>query len=186
MSIMDMFRTAKQPEPMAGSKQQEDAAAKKAADDAAAAEAAKKSQAPESPLDKFSGVFNTDGKDESAGPMFNIDPAKLTEQASKTNFVGSIPPEVMAKIAAGGEEGAKAAMSAVNHVAQTSYAQSTLVAAKLVEAALEKQGKHYEEVVIPQLVKNLGVQQSLQDNNPALNHPAIAPVAAAVRDLHKL
>jgi 2,4-dienoyl-CoA reductase-like NADH-dependent reductase (Old Yellow Enzyme family) len=127
-------------------------------------------------------VFNTDGKDESAGPMFNIDPAKLTEQASKTNFVGSIPPEVMAKIAAGGEEGAKAAMSAVNHVAQTSYAQSTLVAAKLVEAALEKQGKHYEEVVIPQLVKNLGVQQSLQDNNPALNHPAIAPVAAAVRD----
>jgi len=183
MNIMDLFRGAKQPEPLAGATQAEEAkkvaeaaAAQKLLDDAALAKAA------ESPLDKFSEVFKMDAKEGETPPLFNIDPIKLTEQASKTNFTNAIPQEILAKIEAGGKEGVIAMMSAINNVAQTNYAQSTLVAAKLVEHATEKQRKYYEEVAIPNLVRQLGIQQTMMDDNPALNHPAVAPVMEAVRE----
>ena len=184
MSVMDFFRTAKQPEPMQGSVQQQEAA-KKAADEAAAAAALKATQepkAPESPLDKFSTVFTMDDSKAQEGPQFNIDPTKLVEQAKKTNFVSSVTPEILARIEAGGKDGVTAMMETVNNVAQGGYAQSTLVAAKLVEAALKEQQKHFENVVIPQVVKQASTQAQLSELNPALNHPAIAPVMAAVQD----
>lgn len=182
MSIMDMFRKATTPDPLQASQQAQE---KKAAEDAAAAkalqeEAAKK--AAESPLDKFSDVFKIDEKEGNEQPLFNIDPTKLTEQAAKTNFVNSIPPEKLAEMAKGGEEGVKAALEVINNVAQAGYAQSSLVAAKLVEHALEKQGEKFQNVVIPQIIRQMEVRGNLTDANPALNHPAIAPVLAAVQE----
>jgi len=185
MGVMDFFRQAKAPEPLQGSQQAQEAAAKKAADDAAAAAALKAQEdkkGSESPLDKFSDVFKMDDTGDGNAPIFNIDPVKLTEQAQKTNFVNSIPAEKLAEMAKGGEEGVKAAMDIINNVAQSGYAQTTLVAAKLVEHALEKQRAQFQDVVIPQMLRQMNVQQQLSDVNPALNHPAIAPVISAVRD----
>ena len=184
MSVMDFFRQAKQPEPMQSSQQAQDAA-KKAAEEAAAAAATKAAaipKEPESPLDKFSTVFTMDDKAGVEGPQFNIDPAKLVEQAKKTNFVGGLSPEILSKIEAGGAEGVKTTLEVINNVAQGGYAQSTLVAAKLVEAALKEQRTHFEDVVIPQIVKQANVASQLTEANPALNHPAVAPVISAVRD----
>jgi len=182
MGVMDFFRQAKAPEPLSSAAQAEDA--KKAAE--AAAAAANKGddkKGPESPLDKFAEVFKIDDKSgDGEAPIFNIDPVKLTEQAQKTNFVNSIPPEALAEMAKGGEEGVKAALGIINNVAQSGYAQSTLVSARLVEHALKQQREQFENVVIPQMMRQLNAQQNLADTNPALSHPAIAPVVAAVRD----
>jgi len=184
MGVMDFFRTAKAPEPLQGAAQAQEAAAKKAAEDAAAAAALKAQddkKGTESPLDKFSDVFKIDPS-EGEAPIFNIDPVKLTEQAQKTNFINSIPPEALVEMAKGGEEGVKAALSIINNVAQSGYAQSTLVSAKLVEHALKQQRQQFEDVVIPQMMRQMSAQHALADTNPALSHPAIAPVVSAVRD----
>ena len=184
MSIMDMFRSAKAPDPLSGA-QQAQAQEKKAVEEDAAkkvAEEAAAKKASESPLDKFSDVFKIDEKDGAELPLFNIDPTKLTEQAAKTSFVNSIPPEKLAEMAKGGEEGVKAALEIINNVAQSGYAQATLVSAKLVEHALEKQSEKFQNVVIPHLIRQMEVHGTLTDANPALNHPAIAPILASVQE----
>ena len=72
-------------------------------------------------------------------PLFgNVDPKKLMEAASKTNFAQAIPKDALAKIQAGGEGAMEAFSAAMNQVAQTVFANSALTSAKLMDQALKR------------------------------------------------
>ena len=138
-----------------------------------------------SPMDGFKDLWNTpanQGVDTTlpANMFSGVDPTKMLEAARKVDFSKSIPPEVIAKITAGGPEAAQAFASALNDVSQRSYAQSSFAATKIVEQALAK----FEEGMnnrLPNQMKQLQVADSLRESNPALNHPAAAPIVQALQ-----
>ena len=96
-----------------------------------------------SPLDQYSSLWEpvtTQGVDATlpANMFAGTDPAKMLEAARKVDFSKSIPPEVLAKITAGGPDAAAAFATALNDVSQRAYAQSSFASTKIVEAALAK------------------------------------------------
>lgn len=141
--------------------------------------------APESPMDQFKSLWEpatTPNVDTTlpANMFAGADPAKMLEAARKVNFASQVPADVLAKITAGGPDAAAAFASAINDVAQRSYAQSSFASTKIVEAALAK----FQEGLdarLPSQVKRHQVSESLRESNPALNHPAAAPIMEALQ-----
>jgi len=139
-----------------------------------------------SPMDTFKDLWNTpsdQGVDTTlpANMFAGVDPAKMLQAARQVDFSKSIPPEVIAKITAGGPEAAQAFAQALNDVSQRSYAQSSFAATKIVEQALSK----FEEGMnnrLPGTMKKLQVSESLRESNPALSHPAAAPIVTALQN----
>lgn len=140
---------------------------------------------PVSPLDSFSSLWepststNIDGT-LPANMFAGADPAKMLEAARKVDFAKTIPPEMLAKITAGGPDAAQAFMAALNDVSQRSYAQSSFASTKIVEAALAK----FQEGIdsrLPGQIKKHAVSDSIRENNPALQHPAAAPIMEALQ-----
>lgn len=138
-----------------------------------------------SPLDDFKALWEPVTTKEVDGTlpanMFaGADPAKMLEAARKVDFAKSVPPEVLAKITAGGPEAAAAFAAAINDVAQRSYAQSSFASTKIVEAALAKFQEGLESR-LPSQIKKHQVSDSLRELNPALTHPAAAPIMEALQ-----
>ena len=183
MSIMDMFRTAKPTpalETAAGSTNPTQGTAP------TAPQTPEANQANESanPLDKFNDLWTP--VKEGEGPqnfdpskMFEIDPAKIQQEVSKINFANSVTPEMLAAIQGGGEDAQKAFVQAMNAVSQQTFAQSMLASAKLVEGAMTKANNSLDSR-IEQRAKQLQASSSLRESNPALAHPAAAPIVSAL------
>lgn len=138
-----------------------------------------------SPMDNFKDLWqpaNTPNVDTTlpANMFAGADPAKMLEAARKVDFAKSVPPDVLAKITAGGPDAAAAFAQAINDVAQRSYAQSSFASTKIVEAALAKFQEGLE-TRLPSQVKKYQVSESLRESNPALNHPAAAPIMEALQ-----
>lgn len=113
-------------------------------------------------------------------PMFgNVDPKKLMEAASKTDFSKAIPKDALSKIQAGGDGAMEAFAGALNQVAQTVFANSALTSAKLLDQALKKQEQIFA-AKIPTLVKQHSVSDTLRSENPAFNNPAVQPLIQAL------
>jgi len=110
----------------------------------------------------------------------NFDQNKLLESARKVDFTRSIPPEVLAKIGAGGEDAVKAFSQVINDVAQRSYAQSTFANGKMMEAAMTKLLEGVE-TRLPSKFKAQQLSQSLIQENPMLAHPAAAVIIEALQ-----
>lgn len=141
--------------------------------------------APVSPLDQFSSLWEPSATPTVDGTlpanMFSgTDPAKMLEAARKVDFAKSIPPEVLAKITAGGPDAAAAFAQALNDATQRSYAQSSFASTKIVEAALAKFQEGLDSR-LPGQIRNHQVSQSLRESNPALMHPAAAPIMEAMQ-----
>lgn len=135
---------------------------------------------PESPLKDFATIWEPNVNAKPDEPLFgNVDPNKLMEAARKTNFSGAITKDMMIKIQAGGQEGAEAFQQGMNAVAQTVFANSALATTKIVEQALEKQRKSFEEK-LPGIIKQHAVSDSLRNENPIFNDPAVAPLIKAM------
>ena len=138
-----------------------------------------------SPLDEFKTLWEPSTTPTVDGTlpvnMFaGTDPAKMLDAARKVDFAKSIPPEVLAKITAGGPDAAAAFATALNDVSQRAYAQSSFASTKIVEAALAK----FQEGIdsrLPAQIRNHQVSQSLRESNPALMHPAAAPIMEAMQ-----
>lgn len=138
-----------------------------------------------SPMDQFKSLWEpatTPNVDTTlpANMFAGADPAKMLEAARKVNFAANVPADVLAKITAGGPDAAAAFAQAINDVAQRSYAQSSFASTKIVEAALAK----FQEGLdarLPSQVKRHQVSESLRESNPALNHPAAAPIMEALQ-----
>lgn len=110
----------------------------------------------------------------------NFDQGKLLESARKVDFTRSIPPEVLAKIGAGGEDAVKAFAQVINDVAQRSYAQSTFANGKMMEAAMTKLLEGVE-TRLPSKFKAQQLSQTLIQENPMLAHPAAAVIVEALQ-----
>lgn len=138
-----------------------------------------------SPLDSFKDLWqpvNTEGIDGTlpANMFAGADPAKMLEAARKVDFSKSIPPDVLTKITAGGPDAAAAFAQALNDVSQRAYAQSSFASTKIVEAALAKFQEGLENR-LPSQIKKHQVSDSIRSANPALQHPAAAPIMEAMQ-----
>ena len=136
---------------------------------------------PASPLDSYKDLWQPDPNAKPNEPFkFNSDPAKLLETAKTVDFTKVVTPEVMAQISAGGPEAQKAMMSAMNGMTQMAFAQAAHASAKITETALQAQENRFKEM-LPNLIKQHTVVDSLKQNNPLMADPAMAPLIGALQ-----
>lgn len=136
----------------------------------------------QTPIDKFSKVWETDstGKSNDPAPGEGLTPDKMLEAAAKVDFSKVLDQASLSKIAGGGEEAVQALVGLLNKTAQTVYGQSTVVAKKLVDQAVEQSEARFAERV-PQLVRKQAMKEGLVTENPAFNHPAVAPIVEVLQ-----
>jgi len=135
-----------------------------------------------SPLDKFSKIWETAAVDpnKSPSPDNAITPEKMMEAAAKVDFSRVIDQESLAKIAGGGDEAVKALVAIINKTSQTVYGQSSVVAKKLVDQAVEAATNDFT-TRLPGLVRQQSLKDSLLNDNPAFKDPAVAPIVEALQ-----
>lgn len=134
-----------------------------------------------SPLDKFQDLWKTDPNAKPNEPFsFNSDPAKLMDTAKTVDFTKVVSPDVMAAINKGGPEAQQAMFAAMNSMSQLTFAQASHAAAKITEAALQAQEQRFKDM-LPTLIKEHSVQDSLKQDNPLMSDPALAPMIGALQ-----
>lgn len=111
--------------------------------------------------------------------LFNVDPKQLMEASRKIDFSKAIDPTQLQQIAQGGEAAVQAFAQAMNSVAQTVYAQNAAATAKIVEQAVNRTRENLIGE-LPQHIKRQTVSDTLRAENPALSHPAAAPILGAL------
>lgn len=136
----------------------------------------------QSPTEKFKDLWEPAKVEAGKEPQqpSGLTPEQMLEAASKVDFTRVLDQASLAKIQAGGEEAVQALAGLLNKTAQTVYGQSTVVAQKLVETAVDKARREFTEQ-LPGLVKRQTAQESLLRENPAFKDPAVAPVVAAIQ-----
>lgn len=139
---------------------------------------------PSSPLDPFKDLWKDAGTnggtpaDPFSTPLFNTDPAKITEAASKADFLQNIPQELMQKAMSGNDP--QAFMQVINAVGQQSLALALQLSTATTEQAGQRIGERFSKV-LPERFKDMQLQQ-LPATNPALQHPAAEPMLRTLRD----
>ena len=147
--------------------------------------------APQTPEDPLSGLkpfadiwapvkVDPNNPDPNPYPFANLDPAKVMESASKLDFSKAVTPELMAQVAAGGQEAVAALASIVNNLGRNVSGQQIIATNKMLETALEAQRKAFE-AQIPSLVRQHAVKDALATQHPAMSDPALEPMVAALR-----
>src|SRR5882672_7365436 len=129
-----------------------------------------------SPLAGFVDLWQTDASKVNLNKpvTFDLDPTKLAEAAKNLDFTKAVKPELAEKAL----KGDAAALSEIlNNVSQSSFVQSSSMAAKLIEAALEKQAAAFK-AALPGLIKKQTVNESLRsgENSEFLSHPSVQPL----------
>lgn len=135
------------------------------------------------PLDEMAALWQTDPKvqqpaDPFSTPLMNTDPAKIAAAAAKMDFVGQVPQDVMQKAMSGTDPAAF--MQVMNFVAQKAVATSAQLSAATIEQATARNNERHAQA-LPGRVKQLQLD-SIQSDNPALNHPASQPMLKLVRN----
>ena len=134
------------------------------------------------PFAQFTDLWKNDDKsgDKNTGGVFGeIDPAKFSEAAGKINFSKSVTPEQLQAISSGGEGAVKAFAEAMNTVAQGVYAQSAFASTKIAEQAAAKVLENMR-LELPAHMKKHTVSESLRSENPMFNNPAVQPLINAL------
>lgn len=139
-----------------------------------------------SPMDQFGELWKNEPHKEgdptpfNPSQIFNLDPKSMQEAVGKINFAQSVTPEMLQAIQGGGEESIKAFMQAMNSVAQQTMTMSTTAAAKMIEQAMTGASGAMDDKISKQVKLNQ-VTSQLQEANPALNHPAAAPILEGIK-----
>jgi hypothetical protein len=143
---------------------------------------------PPSLLDNFTSVWQTatteDGKpvppqvDPLTQPLFNFDPAKITETANKMDFASSVDPELVTK-ALGGDVAAFS--DVINQAIRQAVVGMTLQNGQLVNQALLTNNQR----ITSALPKHINQQRLLEtvDDNPVFSHPAAQPLVNSLKQL---
>lgn len=134
------------------------------------------------PLDAMKAVWQTDPNakppaDPLAGSLFNTDPAKIREAASKMDFTANIPQDLMQKVLAGGDTAAIVQM--MNTVAQNALATATQLTTATVEQGAAKSQQRMLQA-LPGKVRDIQLQD-MTPENPVLQHEAVQPMLNMVR-----
>lgn len=135
------------------------------------------------PLDQYKSMWETDPKYKAPGsdPIFGVtDPQKLMDAARQMDFTSMITPEINARIAAGGADAQLAMQEAMRISGSHVYAQNAHATTEIVKRALEAQEKNLM-AKLPGYLKNQNVSTALNALNPALSHPAMAPLVEQVQ-----
>lgn len=145
------------------------------------AQATATTPAPEG-LDKFNDLWKPveSPAGDPAPSMFNVKPEQLMDAARKIDFTKVMNPQQLQAVAQGGEGAVTAMAQIMNTVAQTVYAQNAHATTKIVEQAVN-QAKEAMRSELPQHIKLQNVSESIRTSNPALNHPAAAPIMGALQ-----
>ena len=130
--------------------------------------------ATKSPLDDYSKIWDTT-EIKTPEPLFNVDPTKMRESASRLDFTKVITPELQTRINAGGTDALAASMEAMNKMSQATYAESALATTSIVTAAVEKTKQEFL-AALPDIIKGQSANELLRNTNPVFENPAIAPV----------
>lgn len=146
--------------------------------------------APSSPLDAFKGLWETpvdaEGKpiappvDPLAAPIFNFDPAKVTEQAKALDFTKGINPELVSGLVQNGQLNTDNLLKLINEVSQTAFAAATLNTGNLVTTAVQKNNTALK-TALPSQIRGVQLADTPIGDNPVLSHPAVAPLVHALR-----
>jgi hypothetical protein len=137
----------------------------------------------EPPMAEFATLWDTPTVDPNVAAT--VEPVALTAEAvqkvvANANFAGGITPEVMATIAAGGEDAQKAMMLMINQATQQAVTQSIMASNKLSEKAITD-ALAKQEAALPEMLRNQQASSHLQDLNPLFSNPAVKPVIDATR-----
>lgn len=134
-----------------------------------------------SPLDQFKDLWQpTPNANSTEAFSFNSDPTKLMDAAKSVDFTKVLTPDLQKRVQAGGLDGQNAMIEAMNSVAQMTFAQSSHASAKIVESAVASVEKRFQDM-LPSLIKQHTVSDSLRTNNPLMNNPAMAPMVQALQ-----
>jgi len=141
--------------------------------------------ASDSPLEQFKDLWNTahvDGKEGAANKQQapTITPEALQQVVSKVDFSKTLTPDMLAKVAAGGEDAQSAFAQAMNQVAQQVMIQSTLVNNKLTEQAVAAAIAN-QQASIPELLRTQAASDHLKTTNPLFSNPAVKPIIEATQ-----
>lgn len=136
---------------------------------------------PETPLDEFKNLWETDPtKTTPVAANTELTQADLSKVMAKADFSSVITPENLTAIAAGGEDAQKAFSNSLNAVAQQVMIQSTLVNNKLTEQAVQKAIDTYQ-AKLPDLLRSQAASDHLRTSNPLFSKPAVKPVIQATQ-----
>lgn len=138
----------------------------------------------QSPLDQFADLWqpsqNQNDPVAAFQQMLQIDPTKLMEAAKKQDFSKALTPEMINTIKAGGEGAMEAMLTALNNVAQATYAQSTALNTKLMSNAFSAFQQNLEGQ-IPGMIKKHQLGDNLRNENPVFSTPAVSPLIEAIK-----
>lgn len=138
-----------------------------------------------SPLDPFKDLWTIDPKQTENQPQsltefsLAVDPAKVNAAVKNIDFTKAISSEILQKINAGGPEAMSALLVAMNAVGQQAVAQATTVNSKIVESSIRSSGANMEKL-LPGMVRNHTISNTLREDNPLFTDPATAPMMAVL------
>jgi len=135
------------------------------------------------PFDQYADLWKNDPVDPNSpkpnGVFGELDPKKFMEVAGKIDFSKAITPDQLQKISAGGDEAMNAFASALNAVAQSTYAQAAYASTKITEQALNRARENFT-AELPSHIKRHQVSDNLRRDNPMFSNPAVAPLVDAM------
>lgn len=135
------------------------------------------------PLDEFADLWKNEPTDPNAAPVDNsvfgkVNTEELMKAAGNIDFTKVITPDMMQAIQAGGEEGTKALIQAVNKTQQLGYAQSTHATTILIEQAIAKTKESFL-AELPKHIRDKNTSELVKET-PAFAHPAAQPLVEAL------
>lgn len=106
-------------------------------------------------------------------PNIVMDPAKITEAASKINFAAHLNPELVDK-ALGGDRAAF--LEVVNGTAQAGFSAAVQNTGLFIQKALEQQQAKFNTEVAPAMLREHDIRNSVSTNIPISTNPAAKPI----------
>lgn len=144
---------------------------------------------PASPLDQYASLWQTattaDGKpvapvsDPLTQPLFNFDPAKITESANQMDFTGGINPETITKALNGDTA---AFTEALNQGIRAAVVGLTLSNGQLLNNALVSNNQRITQQ-LPTHIKQQKLLEPSPEDNPVFSHPAAQPLVQSLKKM---
>lgn len=139
-----------------------------------------------SPLDGFKDLWEAKPVDKDAPPafdpgnIFNLNQESMNKALAQVDFAKGITEDQINAIQAGGPEAIKALGEMLNNTARQTMGAATQASAKMIETALTGASTAMDGKINNQVRQNQ-IASHLQETNPALNHPAAAPLINAMQ-----
>ncbi len=136
-----------------------------------------------SPLDNFPDLWKADPNPQpqvapTIAPNFNLDGAKLMEQAKKIDFLRHVPAELVTKATAGD---IPSLLQIINEAAQYGFASATAASGEIVKSSLTTAQGVLRDNILPGAFREQAVSQALTAANPIFADPAVAPMMGMLK-----